>query len=204
MQTDDRTSRTWLGSPRSRGLAATAMGRSSGTKTVVTRLPLPEYVIALGDAYAAVGDTETAARAVTSSCDCEQQLFSSNGVNTDLELALFDADHGRPEAALRAARAEWERRPSVHVADALGLGPATPTIAPRRPLPYSKHALSLGTRNASFLYHAAMIRLALGDRDEARSLLAEALDTNPHFSIQHAESAAETLARLGSGGAESA
>lgn len=190
------------------GLAKVAWARGDRDRAivtyeeVVTRLPLPEYVIALGDAYAATGDAETAAERYEI-VRLEQQLFSSNGVNTDLELALFDADHGRPEAALRAARAEWERRRSVHVADALAWA-LYANDHPEEALRYSKHALSLGTRNASFLYHAAMIRLALGDRDEARSLLAEALDTNPHFSIQHAESAAETLARLGSGGAESA
>ena len=190
------------------GLAKVAWARGDRDEAimryeeVVARLPLPEYVIALGDAYAATGEDETAAQRYEI-VRLEQQLFSSNGVNTDLELALFDADHGRPEAALRAARAEWERRRSVHVADALAwalYANGRPEEAQR----YSKRALSLGTRNASFLFHAGMIQLALGDRGEARSLLAEAIDTNPHFSIQHAEPAGETLARLGSGTAEGA
>ena len=161
---------------------------------VVTRLPLPEYVIALGDAYAAVGDTESAAQRFEI-VRLEQQLFTSNGVNTDLELALFDADHGRPEASLRAARAEWERRHSVHVADALAWALYANGRA-EEAVRYTERALALGTRNASFLFHAAMIRLALGDRGEARALLAEAIDTNPHFSIQHSDTAAETLDRL--------
>ncbi|HVF08597.1 MAG TPA: tetratricopeptide repeat protein [Actinomycetota bacterium] len=190
------------------GLAKVAWARGDRDEAimryeeVVARLPLPEYVIALGDAYAATGDAETAAQKYEI-VRLEQQLFSSNGVNTDLELALFDADHGRPEAALRAARAEWERRRSVHVADALAwalYADGRPEEAQR----YSKHALSLGTRNASFLFHAGMIQLALGDRDEARSLLSEAIDTNPYFSIQHSEWAAETLARLDARSAEGA
>ena len=162
---------------------------------VVARLPLPEHVIALGDAYGASGETESA-RASYDLVRVQQRLADTNGVNTDLELALFDADHGRPAAALRAARAEWQRRSSVHVADAL----AWALLANDRPeeaWTYARRALSLGTRNASFLFHAGMIRLALGDRDGARSFLADALATNPHFSIQHADEAAATLERLG-------
>jgi hypothetical protein len=57
-------------------------------------------------------------------------------------------------------------------------------------------ALALGTRNALFLFHAGMIRLALGDDDAARSLLREALDGNAHFSILHAATAERVLDRL--------
>jgi len=190
------------------GLAKVAWARGDEDEAieryeaVVTRLPLPEYVIALGDAYAAIGDTEAAVQRFEI-VRLEQQLFTSNGVNTDLELALFDADHGRPEAALRAARAEWERRHSVHVADALAWALYANDRA-EEALRYAERALTLGTRNASFLYHAGMIRLALGDRDEARTLLAEAIDTNPYFSIQHAEAAAENLAWLEAGSPENA
>ena len=190
------------------GLAKVAWARGEHDESieryeeVVTRLPLPEYVIALGDAYAAIGDDEAAAQRFEI-VRLEQELFTSNGVNTDLELALFDADHGRPEAALRAARAEWDRRRSVHVADALAWALYANGRADEA-LRYAERALSLGTRNASFLYHAAMIRLALGDREEARTLLAEAIDTNPSFSIQHAEAAAKTLERLTPGGSGNA
>ena len=57
--------------------------------------------------------------------------------------------------------------------------------------------MALGTHNALFYFHAGMIELKLGHRDAARTLLARALDTNPHFSIQHAPEAARTLAALG-------
>ncbi len=192
----------------SAGLAKAAWARGDRAEAieryedVVTRLPLPEYVIALGDAYAATGD----ARAADERFEVvrvEQRLFSANGVNTDLELALFDTDHGDPEAGLVAARAEWRRRHSVHVADALAWA-LYANDRPEEAWRYAQRALALGTRNASFLYHAGMINLALGDRGAARSLLADALETNPHFSIQRADGAVAVLRRLTDGARDGA
>lgn len=182
------------------GLAKVAWARGDRDEAigryeeVVQRLPFPEYVIALGDAYSETGDEEAAKRWFDV-VRIQQRLSRANGVNTDLELALFDADHGRPEAALQAARAEWKRRQSIHVADALSWA----LYANGRfeeAWRYSRKALALGTRNATFFFHAAMIRLALGDQGEGSSLLQQALDTNPHFSILYADDAAATLERL--------
>ena len=66
---------------------------------VVPRYPSPEYVIALGDLYASVGRDEDAERQFDL-VRAEAKLFAANGVNIDLELALFDAAHGDPHAAL--------------------------------------------------------------------------------------------------------
>ena len=85
-------------------------------------------------------------------------------MNTDLEIALFEADHAGPgsaRAALRAARAEWEKRTSVHVADALAWA-LYANGRYREAAAASEQALRLGTRNALFLFHAGMIRLRLG------------------------------------------
>ena len=43
-----------------------------------------------------------------------------SGVNIDAELAVFEADHGSPERAVRLARRAWAAAPSVRAADALG------------------------------------------------------------------------------------
>jgi tetratricopeptide (TPR) repeat protein len=155
------------------------------------RYPSPEYVIMLGDLQAAAGDRAAAERSYAL-VRAEARLFRANGVNVDLELALFDADHGAPRAALRAARAEWGRRHSIHVADAY----AWALYANGRDgeaARYARIAMHLGTRNASFAYHAGMIQLRLGHRGAARAFLGEALAINPHFSILHAPEAVRAL-----------
>ena len=164
---------------------------------VTQRYPSPDYVATLGDLYAARGDRADAERQYDV-VRAEAKLFRANGVNVDLELALFEADHGDPRSALRAARSEWGRRHSVHVADALawalyanGLDHEAAT--------YARRASALGTRNASFSFHAGMIQRALGHADQARSLLRRALAINPSFSVQHSPTAAATLAAIEGG-----
>lgn len=163
---------------------------------VVARYPTPEYVVALGDLYNAAGRPTFAERQFAL-VRAEEQLLRANGVNVDLEIALFDADH-RVDLAegLAAARAEWSRRQSIQVADAL----AWQLYANGRSeeaLGYADQALALGTRNALFFYHRGMIERALGRTIPARRDLASALDINPHFSILWAGPAATTLAQMG-------
>lgn len=164
-------------------------------RAATQRYPVPEYVIALGDLYAATGRPALARRQYEL-LRAEAALFRANGVNVDLELALFDADHGAPRAALRAARAEWGRRHGILVADAFAWalyanGRYTEAAG------YARKALALGTRNALLMFHAGMIQARLHHPDAAHALLARALATNPHFSIQHAVGARRMLARLG-------
>ncbi|MEO8424700.1 MAG: hypothetical protein ABI595_12430, partial [Actinomycetota bacterium] len=154
-----------------------------------------EYVIALGDLYAVAGRSDQA-ELQYSLVRAEEELFRSNGVNIDLELALFDAAHGDPAGALVAAGDEWAKRHSVHVADAY----AWALYADGRYVEasvYAGKAMTLGYRNAQFAFHAGMIQLKLGNDAEARRLLTEAVDINPHFSIQYAPMAQEVLADLG-------
>jgi tetratricopeptide (TPR) repeat protein len=167
----------------------------AGFEAVVARYPLPEYVIALADLYTVTGDEALAERQIEL-LDAEERLLEAGGVNVDLESALFSADHGVDlPHGLQAARSEWTRRQSVHVADAL----AWQLYANGRyeeALVYADRALRLGTRNASFLFHAGMIERALGDDRAARAHLAAALDVNPYFSILWAGPAADALASL--------
>ena len=117
-------------------------------------------------------------------------------MNVDLELALFDADHGDPVAALAAARAEWGRRHSILVADAYAWA-LYANGDYREAAGYEHRALALGTRSALFEFHAGMIQLKLGNTGAARTFLREAVDTNPNFSIVWSPVAARVLAKLG-------
>ena len=167
---------------------------------LAARYPSPDHVAVLGDLYAAAGDGEAAA-AQYELVRAEARLFRANGVDTDLEIALFEADHagGRSaRAALRAARAEWARRRSVHVADAYAWA-LYANGDYRRASALSAEALRLGTRNALFLFHAGMIRLRLGDEAAARSFLRQARDVNPSFSVRWSPVLRDTLSRLGDG-----
>jgi tetratricopeptide (TPR) repeat protein len=161
---------------------------------VVGAYPSPEYVIWLSDLLSAAGRSADAARQ-DALVDVETRLLRANGVNVDLEIALFDADRGRGEEALAAARAEWARRQSIHVADAMAWALYASGRA-REALGYAERALALGTRNALFVFHRGMIRNALGDAGGARSDLATALAINPSFSVRWAPKAADLLHAL--------
>ena len=188
--------------PNLAGLAKVAWARGDDELAitryaeVVARYPSAEFVVALADLYRSTG-RQVLAEQQDDVVRAMHALASESGVNVDLELALFDADHGDPVGALEAARAEWARRQSVHVADAYAWALFANGHYARASV-FADRALGLGTRNALFLFHAGMIRLELGDERGARRYLSEALATDPNFSILHADAAARTLATLGS------
>jgi tetratricopeptide (TPR) repeat protein len=164
-------------------------------ESLVRRLPLPEFVIALGDLYAAEGRAAEASKQYDL-VRAMQQLNAGAGVDVDMELALFDADHGAdPAATLSRARGAYERRPSIYAADALAwaLYRAGDYAAARR---YSQEALRLGTRDAALHYRAGMIARAQGDKVAARELLEQALAINPYFSVRDAPLARAALKEL--------
>ncbi|MCD6021512.1 MAG: repeat-containing protein [Actinomycetia bacterium] len=200
--------RAWAADPDSTeaaaglGLVAWASGdlpaAIAAYERLAVRYPSPDHVATLGDLYSAAGDSEAAA-AQFDLVRAEARLFRANGVNTDLEIALFEADHAGPgaaRAALRAARAEWRKRTSVHVADSLAWA-LYANGRYREAAAASEQALRLGTRNALFLFHAGMIRLRLGDRDAARVFLDEAFELNPFFSVRWSPVLGEMRERLG-------
>jgi tetratricopeptide (TPR) repeat protein len=167
-------------------------------QSAIARMPLPEFVIALGETQQAAGHAAEADKQYEL-VRAMQQLFKANGVDTDLELALFDADH--PSAELKAdvtlalARDAYARRPSVKAADTLAwaLFKAGQTADARR---YADEALRLGTHDPLMLYHAGTIAQAQGDSGAARDWLARALERNPNFSPLYAPQARQALANI--------
>ena len=165
----------------------------------VQALPLAEYAIALGDVYARLGDSK-AAQAQYALVEAIDRLFAANGVRTDLELAVFQADHGGDlDAALQAVQAEYALRPSVTVADGLAWVEYR-TGDLDAALDHSREALRLGSRDPLMLYHAGVIAQVSGDSERARELLAESSALNPRFSLLWADDLAARLSALSSGG----
>lgn len=160
-----------------RARLAVARGDTAGAErdylAVVRRLPLPEYVVELGELYQATGRRDRASRQYAVAA-AAAQLSRLSGVGTDLETALFQADHGSAREALRAARAEWKRRQSIHTADALAWALHASGLAAEA-LPYARRATSLGTRDARILFHSGAVESAAGDPAAARRLLGTAL-----------------------------
>jgi len=166
-----------------------------GYRWVVVRYPLPEHVIALGDLYT-VADRDAQAANEYALARAEGDLFRANGVNVDVEQAVFEADHGDPATALADARAGWAARRSIGAADALGwaLYRSGRFQDAQR---HARYALHLGTRDATYLFHAGMIELRLHKEADARDDLSRALAINPHFSILGSGVAERALRALG-------
>ncbi|MFI0257999.1 hypothetical protein ACH4OW_03010 [Streptomyces sp. NPDC017056] len=166
-------------------------------REVVRRYPLPGPLAALGEVYEARGERAAAARQYALAATWVT-LARANGVAVDLDTALVAADHGDRLAALRAARAEWARRHTVHTADALAWA-LHRTGRDREALPYALRAASPGYRDAAFRYHRGMIERALGRDADARRSLSAALRLDPGFSPTGAAAARSALAALEAG-----
>jgi tetratricopeptide (TPR) repeat protein len=139
-------------------------------------LPLPQYVATLGDLLTGAG----AARQYTL-VEAIARLERAHGVNVDLEIALFDVDHGidlrRTVAVARLAQRE---RPSIDGDDVLAWALAR-TGSCDEALRYSQRALRLGTLDAAKFFHRGVIERCLGHRAAARHWFARAHETNPYW-----------------------
>ena len=167
----------------------------AGFRAVTDVSPLPEHLVEHGEYLESLGRTEEAEQQFAL-VETVQQLFAANGASDDLTTALFAADHGDPVSALVSATAEYERRQNVDSQDAYAWALHT-AGRDAEALPLAQQATSLGGASALFLYHRGAIEAALGMTDQARATLAQALDTNPHFSPLLAPRAEELLAELG-------
>jgi tetratricopeptide (TPR) repeat protein len=163
-------------------------------RAVVARLPLPEYVIALGETELAAG-RRAAAHRDFDLVGVEQRLLQQNGVNTDTELALFEANHGDPRTAVMLGRRAWAGAPSVRSADALGWA-LTRAGRPADGLGWARKALALGSIDPAFLYHAGMTAKATGNEGLARRWLERSIVPNPGWSPLFGPSARRALGGL--------
>jgi tetratricopeptide (TPR) repeat protein len=138
-------------------------------RAIVARLPLPEYVIGLGEAELAAGRTAQGRRDLQL-VGAEEKLLHAAGVNTDVELAIFEADHGSPARAVTLARRAWAEAPSVRAADAFEWA-LKQAGRPQAAYAWSRRALKLGSFDPLFLNHAGLTALAAGHRAEGVRML---------------------------------
>ncbi len=148
-------------------------------RAVVERLPLPEYVIALGETQEAAGRTG-AARASYALVGAEAKLLQANGVNTDVDLALFEANHGSAAKSVVLGRRAWRQAPSVRSADAYAWA-LSRAGRDEMALRFSAEAMKLGSRDPSFLYHAGIIAQRAGRTAAARGYLSRLVAQSPRF-----------------------
>jgi tetratricopeptide (TPR) repeat protein len=161
---------------RGRLRVATSLERQA-----VEQTPLPQYAGFLGDLYRLRGLRRQAAKQYRLVAAVDR-LFAANGVATDLELALFNVDHGfrLRESAARARRALAER-PSIEAEGVLAWALARNGRC-REALRHSRRALRLGTLDAPKFFQRGMIERCLGRRAASQRWFRQALRTNPHFS----------------------
>ncbi len=161
-------------------LAEAARGRRSRAIALARRaaeiLPLPQYVATLGDLLHG-----GAARRQYALVGAIARLERAQGVNVDLEIALFNVDHRiglRRTVAL--ARLAQHERPSIDGDDVLAWA-LVRTGRCGEALKYSKLALRLGTRDAAKFFHRGVIERCLGHHSAARAWFARAHATNPYW-----------------------
>jgi Flp pilus assembly protein TadD len=124
-----------------------------------------------------------------------ERIGNAQGMNDRL-IAMFYADHGlRAGDAIAIARRDLARRDDIYAEDTLAW---TLASAGRwsEAHTHAERAVRLGTEDARLQYHAGIIALQCGDREEARRRLQMALGFNPAFNPDQAAIARATLAEL--------
>jgi tetratricopeptide (TPR) repeat protein len=160
----------------------------------VAKVPLPQYVGFLGDLQRRLGDRRGARREYQL-IPVIQRLLATNGVRNDLDIALFDVDHGIDLAhTLALARRGYAARPSIFGDDVLAWALARNGRCADA-LPWSRRALRLGTQDPVKLFHRGYIEACVGHRSAARAFYGRALALNPRFSILWAPLARRGLRR---------
>lgn len=164
-------------------------------REVVQRLPLPLYLVEIGELLEATGQTE-AARQQYDVVRAAQQLYAAAGQDVDTELAVFEADHGTPQAALASAKKAFGKRPqAIFTQDAYAWALHTNGDTAQA-LPLARQAVRLGFNYPIFYYHLGVIEAAAGNKARAVAALDKALALNPEWNPLQAPKARALLATL--------
>jgi tetratricopeptide (TPR) repeat protein len=158
------------------------------------RVPLPETLGYAADAQRELGN-EAGARATEDLIAAIARIGTAGAVN-DRALSIYFAEHGRRLGdAVAIARRDISARDDVFAEDALAWALAqSGRWAEARAA--ARKAVRANTQDARLQYHAGVIAMECGDREEAARRLKSALDLNPRFHPRYADDARERLARL--------
>ena len=139
----------------------------------------PEFAGSLGDLNAVVGNRAAAQRAYAR-VERQERRLAENGVDTELDRAMFNLEHGIDlRGSLALARRGYARRPGVEANEVLSWalirnGRCEEAVS------YSNRALRFPDGHRYF--HRAMIERCLGREAAAQRLFRKALATDPNFS----------------------
>jgi tetratricopeptide (TPR) repeat protein len=155
---------------------------------------LPETLGYKADAQRALGD-EAGARATEDLIWTIARVGNARAIN-DRSLAIYFADHSRHlDEAIAIARRDVAVRDDVFAEDTLawtlaraGHWPEARTAA--------RKAVRMNTQDARLQYHAGVIAMQSGDRDEAARRLKLALELNPQFHPLESDDARKRLVGL--------
>jgi Flp pilus assembly protein TadD len=111
-----------------------------------------------------------------------ERLLNANGVQVDLESAVYRADHGlQPARTVELARRARAARPSIYGDDALGWALARAGRC-QEALPFARRALRLGTKDPLLYFHRGYAEGCAGNGAGMKSWYGRALELNPEFS----------------------
>ncbi|MFI0811343.1 tetratricopeptide repeat protein [Streptomyces echinatus] len=189
--------------PAGRARTLAALGRTSealaGYRAAVKERPRPEDLLELGELYESLGQTGPAEEEYARLRTAVRRSVDG-GVDEELLIGQFEADHGDPWEAVDRLREEWRRQPGIEVADALGWA-LHRAGEDEEALTYATVATDKakggGVRSALYVFHLGVIEGELDRYGPARRHLEEALRINPRFSPLRVPVAREALRELG-------
>ncbi|MET8565577.1 tetratricopeptide repeat protein [Streptomyces flaveolus] len=189
--------------PAGRARTLAALGRTAQAlaayRTAVAKRPDPADLLELGELYESLGQPGAAEEQYTRMKAAVRRAVSG-GVDEELLIGRFEADHGDPWDAVERLREEWKRQPGIEVADALGWA-LHRAGEDEEALTYATTATDKakggGVRSALYAFHRGVIEAEVERYGPARRHLEEALRVNPYFSPLKAPMAREVLRELG-------
>jgi tetratricopeptide (TPR) repeat protein len=198
----DQAERSFPGLPEAKAGRArlfVAQGRYQEAADVLTRLvevqPTAGYAIAQAEALEAAG-RPAAAEEAYALVDTIAELYEANGVDVDLELALFAADRLPGRRSVEQARRALKARPGIFGHDALAWSLFRDGQIELAVMEMDA-ALLTGSADPQLRFHAAAIADAAGDRRTAAAHLMVVMGTNPRFSAALVDDVAALGERYG-------